>query len=72
MRSSTKLKKILDSNTVGFSFGLNLWSMTVIDFNNKKRTQFSGKTFSEVVSNAYNDLSSEQKHKPGLATKNAQ
>ena len=72
MRSSTKLKKILDSNTVGFSFGLNLWGMTVIDFNNKKRTQFNGKTFSEVVSNAYNDLSNEQKHKPGLATKNAQ
>jgi hypothetical protein len=65
MRSSTKLKKILDSNTVGFSFGLNLWSMTVIDFKNKKRTQFNGKTFSEVVSNAYNDLSSGQKHKPG-------
>jgi len=69
MRSSTKLKKILDSNTVGFSFGLDLWSMTVIDFKNKKRTQFNGKTFSEVVSNAYNNLSNEKKHKPGLTKK---
>jgi hypothetical protein len=63
MRSSTKLKKILDSNTVAFSFGSNGWSITVIDFINKKRTQFSGKTFSEVVSNAYKNGNSEQKHK---------
>jgi hypothetical protein len=61
MRSSTKLKKILDSNTVAFSFGSNGWSITVIDFINKKRTQFSGKTFSEVVSNAYKNGNSEQK-----------
>ena len=63
MRSSTKLKKILDSNTVAFSFGSNLWSITVIDFINKKRTQFNGKTFSEVVNNAYKNLNSEQEHK---------
>jgi hypothetical protein len=56
MRSSTKLKKILDNNTVAFSFGLNLWSITVIDFKNKKRTQFNGKTFSEVVNNAYKNI----------------
>lgn len=56
MRSSTKLKKILDNNTVAFSFGANLWSITVIDFKNKKRTQFNGKTFSEVVNNAYKNL----------------
>jgi hypothetical protein len=53
MRSSTKLKKLLDNNTVAFSFGSNLWHITVIDFKNKKRTQFNGKTFSEVVNNAY-------------------
>lgn len=62
MRSSTKLKQILDSNTVAFSFGSNLWSITVIDFINKKRTQFNGKTFSEVVSNAYRNLNSKQEH----------
>ena len=56
MRSSTKLKKILDNHTVAFSFGENLWSITVIDFANKKRTQFSGKTFSEVVNNAFAGL----------------
>jgi len=56
MRSSTKLKKILENNTVAFSFGLNLWSITVIDFKNKKRTQFSGKTFSEVVNNAHKNV----------------
>jgi flagellar hook-basal body complex protein FliE len=67
MRSSTKLKKILDSNTVAFSFGSNGWSITVIDFINKKRTQFSGKTFSEVVSNAYKNVNSEQKHKQNPA-----
>jgi hypothetical protein len=67
MRSSTKLKKILDSNTVAFSFGSNGWSITVIDFINKKRTQFSGKTFSEVVSNAYKNGNSEQKHKQNPA-----
>ena len=63
MRSSTKLKKILDNKTVAFSFGSNVWSITVIDFIHKKRTQFNGKTFSEVVSNAYKDLNIEQEHK---------
>jgi flagellar hook-basal body complex protein FliE len=66
MRSSTKLKKLLDNNTVAFSFGSNLWSITVIDFKNKKRTQFNGKTFSEVVNNAYKNLNSEQEHKQNL------
>jgi hypothetical protein len=56
MRSSTKLKKILDNHTVAFSFGENLWSITVIDFANKKRTQFNGKTFSEVVNNAFTGI----------------
>jgi hypothetical protein len=52
MRTNTKLKKILLGNTAGLSYS-EMWEMTVIDLKTKKRTQFSGKTFSELISKAY-------------------
>jgi len=52
MRTNTKLKKILEVNTVGISFS-EMWEMTVINLKTKSRKQFSGKTFSEMVGKAY-------------------
>lgn len=58
MRNSTKLKIILQSNVVGFSFS-DKWEMSVINSKSKKRDQFEGKSFSEIINKAYK--SNEQK-----------
>jgi hypothetical protein len=55
MRTNTKLKKILEENTVGLSYS-DAWEMTTINLQTKERKQFNGKTFSEMVSKAFTDL----------------
>jgi hypothetical protein len=55
MRTNTKLKKILEENTVGLSFS-DMWEMTTIHLKTKERRQFSGKTFSEMVGKAYGEF----------------
>jgi len=52
MRTNTKLKKILEENTVGLSYS-DAWEMTMINLKTRERRQFSGKTFSEMISKAY-------------------
>jgi hypothetical protein len=55
MRTNTKLKKILEENTIGLSFS-DSWEMTTINLKTRERRQFSGKTFSEMVGKAYGDF----------------
>jgi hypothetical protein len=55
MRTNTKLKKILKEHTVGLSYS-DVWEMTIINLQTRDRKQFSGKTFSEMISKAHADL----------------
>jgi len=55
MRTNTKLKKILEEHTVGLSYS-DAWEMTTIHLQTKSRKQFSGKTFSEMISKAFSDF----------------
>jgi len=63
MRTSTKLKKILEVHTVGLSYS-DAWEMTTINFQTKERKQFTGKTFSEMISKAYSDFGKYKKKRP--------
>ena len=63
MRTSTKLKKILEVHTVGLSYS-DAWEMTTINFQTKERKQFTGKTFSEMISKAYSDFGKYKKKLP--------
>ena len=55
MRTNTKLKKILEEQTVGLSYS-DAWEMTTINLRTRERKQFNGKTFSEMITKAYADF----------------
>jgi hypothetical protein len=62
MRTNTKLKKILEKNTIGLSYS-DTWEMTVIDLITKQRKQYNGKTFSEMIGKSYAEFVKAKKHK---------
>ena len=54
MRTTTKLKKILEKNTVGISIGIEGWSITVISLDKPvKRINVNDSSFSKVVDKAF-------------------
>lgn len=53
MRNSTKLKKILEDNTIGLSTSNHNWQMSIINFKTKERYQVEGKSFTEVINKAF-------------------
>jgi hypothetical protein len=54
MRTTTKLKKILEKNTVGISLGIDGWSIAVISVHKPiKRINFNDTSFSKVVDKAF-------------------
>jgi hypothetical protein len=57
MRTSQKLKKILQENTVGISYGADGWGLTVVSIKGKVgRKNYSGESFSIIVDKAYKNL----------------
>jgi len=68
MRTNTKLKKILEENTVGLSYS-DVWEMTMINLRTRERRQFSGKTFSEMISRAYSSVGKSKDAAPAIRYK---
>ncbi|MFI5188527.1 MAG: hypothetical protein ACHQF0_17475 [Chitinophagales bacterium] len=59
MRTTTKLKKILEKNTIGISIGVEGWSIAVISIDKPiKRVNFNDITFSKVVDKAFRSINS--------------
>lgn len=59
MRTTTKLKKLLEKNTIGISIGFDGWSITVISIDKPiKRMNFSDTSFSKVVDKAFRSINS--------------
>ncbi len=57
MRTTTKLKKILEKNTIGISFGMDGWSIAVISIDRPvKRINFNDSSFSKVVDKAFREI----------------
>jgi hypothetical protein len=64
MRTTTKLKKILENNTVGISLGVEGWSIAVISIDKPvRRANFTDTSFSKVVGKAFKNINSNRKIK---------
>ena len=64
MRTTTKLKKILENNTVGISLGVEGWSIAVISIDKPvKRANFTDTSFSKVVDKAFKNMNSNRKRR---------
>jgi len=60
MRTTTKLKKILEKNTIGISISADGWSITVISIDRPtiKRINFNDTSFSKVIDKAFRSINS--------------
>ena len=59
MRTTTKLKKILEKNTIGISLGAEGWSIAVISIDKSiKRINFNDTSFSKVIDKAFRNINS--------------
>ena len=59
MKTTTKLKKILEKNTIGISIDVDGWSIAVISIDKpNKRINFNDTSFSKVVEKAFRSINS--------------